>query len=405
MANTYDSSNMERINLTKGNKEYYYNTENGKYYIWTVPTSGTGGFTGGSVLGYQEVTNEAEIKDLKSEFPYGSDAVQGDYNPYLNTESTISTKLAVGRAVAPENARSVRYPHDMRIGDSEDFVLFDFYDYKPPFQDKKIPGPGQALNQTIEQYNATGFSSEYFKDKEYPQILLYMPDDISDTFKADWEGKAFGAITAGVLASAGQKDTVNKVKELTNTATGALERAGVNAAASLVAGLAKKLTGDNISADDIFGGISGVARNPNVELLFQKANLRTFDLTFKMSPYDERDGQSIRAIIQIFKQAMLPQYALGNAKVFGYEGDQNGAIQAGFIKVPKICHVAYMRGNVVHPHLPRYKMCAITDVSVNYTPDGNYASISRGPMAAVELKLSFMETKLVFSEDVTDRGF
>ena len=50
-------------------------------------------------------------------------------------------------------------------------------------------------------------------------------------------------------------------------------------------------------------------------------------------------------------------------------------------------------------------MCAITDVNVNYTPDGNYASIRRGPMAAVELKLSFMETKLVFSEDVTDRGF
>ena len=58
----------------------------------------------------------------------------------------------------------------MRIGDSEDFVLFDFYDYKPPFQDKRIPGPNQALNQTID-YNATGFSSEYFKDKAYPQIL------------------------------------------------------------------------------------------------------------------------------------------------------------------------------------------------------------------------------------------
>ena len=64
-----------------------------------------------------------------------------------------------------------------------------------------------------------------------------------------------------------------------------------------------------------------------------------------------------------------------------------------------------MRGSNRNRFLPRYKMCAITDVNVNYTPDNVYATIDRNMPVATELKISFMETKLVFSEDVKERGF
>ena len=165
----------------------------------------------------------------------------------------------------------------------------------------------------------------------------------------------------------------------------------------------KKITGDQISAGDLFAGISGVVRNPNVEVLFQSMELRTFDLTFKMSPFDDQDALRIEAIIKIFKQAMLPQYSLGtDVEVFGQKND---ALQAGFIQVPKVCAVNFMRGSGRNRFLPRYKMCAITDVNVNYTPDNVYATIDRNMPVATELKISFMETKLVFSEDVQERGF
>ena len=59
-----------------------------------------------------------------------------------------------------------------------------------------------------------------------------------------------------------------------------------------------------------------------------------------------------------------------------------------------------MRGDKIHPILPEYKMCAITDVQINYTPDGNYAVYSDGNPVAVELKVNFLETKLVFAEDI-----
>ena len=338
--------------------------------------------------------------------PDGYNPPYEDYNPFLEEATTIKTDFGASGAQVAGLAGSVRFPHDMLVDQGEDFVMFDFYDYKPPFQNKKsvddVGGESYA-NLTLGDYNATGFAGEYFKDKAYPQILLYMPQDIQDAFAAKWEGKKFGQITTGLLASAGQEGNIDKLKTAGKTLDTALKKSMVESAASIVTGLAQKITGDTISAGDLFGGISGVARNPNVEVLFQNMELRTFDLTFKMSPFDDQDALRIEAIIKIFKQAMLPQYNLGkDVDVFGRD---NNALDAGFIQVPKVCAVNFMRGSNRNRFLPRYKMCAITDVNVNYTPDNVYATIDRNMPVATELKISFMETKLVFSEDVQERGF
>ena len=338
--------------------------------------------------------------------PDGYNDPYEDYNPFLEDVSSIKTSFnGDGTAIAGAGG-SVRYPHDMLIDEAEDFVMFDFYDYKPPFQDKNsvddVGGESYA-NLTLGDYNATGYAGEYFKDKKYPQILMYMPQDIQDAFAAKWEGKKFGQITTGLLASAGQDGNIKKLKEAGKTLDKALEKSMVESAASIVTGLAQRITGDTISAGDLFGGISGVARNPNVEVLLQSMELRTFDLTFKMSPFDDQDALRIEAIIKIFKMAMLPQYNLGDdVDVFGKD---NKALDAGFIQVPKVCAVNFMRGSNRNRFLPRYKMCAITDVNVNYTPDNVYATFSGSSPVATELKISFMETKLVFSEDIEERGF
>ena len=345
-------------------------------------------------------------KNAREFDPKGVDKPYDDYNPFLEEVSTIKTKFGGDGTAVNGAGGSVRFPHDMLIDEGEDFVMFDFYDYKPPFQNKnpttEVKG-ASYINRTIESYNSSGFNGEYFKDKAYPQILLYMPQDIQDAFAAKWEGKKFGAMTTGMIASAGMEGTTDKINKLGKTLNQQLEKTQVEAAAAIVTGLAQKITGDTISAGDLFGGISGVARNPNVEVLFQSMELRTFDLTFKMTPYDNQDVLNIEAIIKVFKKAMLPQYNLGkDVKVFGQSND---ALQAGFIQVPKVCAVNYMRGSSRNQYLPRYKMCAITDVNVNYTPDNVYATFEGSSNVATELKVSFMETKLVFSEDIQDRGF
>ena len=379
-----------------GTTTYWWDPASKKYYYTNGKAGATPNVVDGGML---------EVK-LKKKYPRDGGESYTDYNPFLEEVSTIKTKFG-GAGVAVNGAGgSVRFPHDMLIDEGEDFVMFDFYDYKPPFQGRNKnyeKDSKKVINETLEQYNASGYAGEYFKDKAYPQILLYMPQDVTDTFAAKWEGKKFGAMTTGILAAAGQGAAVDKINAMGQNVSNQLKKGTAELAAKVVTGLASKLTGDQITANDVFGGISGVVRNPNVEVLFQSMELRTFDLTFKMAPYDENDVQRMDAIIKIFKQAMLPQYKLGDdVEVFGMK---NNALEAGFIQVPKVCAVNFMRGNMRNRFLPRYKMCAITDVNVNYTPDNVYATFDRSSPVATELKLSFMETKLVFSEDIEERGF
>lgn len=370
---------------TRNNKSYKYWKWNGKDWI------------------------EIGKKAYESLLAYG-----GTNNYSQETESTV-------------RSGNIRYPADVTSSSKSSYVLFDFYNYVPPFGSKvgklanvtTLKNDGETsklikkdqnfINENLSAYNQTGIAGNYEPVESQPQLMLYMPDDIQDAYKADWEGKAFGSATAGVLASAGQAGTANKLKSALRTAGGIANRLPVNAAASLITGLAKNITGDQISASDVFAGISGVIKNPNVELLFQKMNLRTFDLSFKLSPYNAGEAEDIKTIVSTFKRAMLPSYSLGDSKVFGFEGDdspvtgtQSFAIEAGFIKVPQLCQVMFMHGDGRNRYLPKYKMCAITDVGVNYTPDGNYAVFDGGDPVATELKISFMETKLIFAEDVAE---
>ena len=77
-----------------------------------------------------------------------------------------------------------------------------------------------------------------------------------------------------------------------------------------------------------------------------------------------------------------------------------------------------MTGSNANKHIIQYKPCAISGVEVNYTPDGTWSShtnpnrvardqdevIKGSPPTAVELRLNFMETKLIFADEVA-RGF
>ena len=168
-----------------GTESYYWDAKEGKYYYIHVDKSGwdKDGWK------YQEVTNETTLSNLKKKYNKGKDIYGPDYNPVLETGSSITTDVQGSAGPGINTGGSVRFPHDMLIDEGEDFVMFDFYDYKPPFQNKTTASQ-DVVNQTLKQYNATGYANEFFKDKAYSQILLYMPQDIQDAFSAKWQGKS-----------------------------------------------------------------------------------------------------------------------------------------------------------------------------------------------------------------------
>lgn len=191
-------------------------------------------------------------------------------------------------------------------------------------------------------------------------------------------------------------------KKIGETVNEGAERFTSIAGAQILSSALGKITGESVSLDDVFGSTRGVVLNPNTELLFTGLDLRNFSLTYKLVPRSKTEADNIEEIIKRFRQCSLP-YMNGGAEDLKQSFDTEG-FDAGFIKVPDLVKVTYMSGSSPHPHLPKYKMCALTQVDVHYTPDGTYATTRDKRMVAYQLALNFQETKLVYREDI-DKGY
>lgn len=313
------------------------------------------------------------------------------------TGSRITLKGLSEVARPAEGTAAYRYPMAQDdqggIAQDADYVLFNFYDYKPPYGPQSEAGPTRDYNQSAFYENADASG--------YKPILLYMPEDISTGFRAQWNGKSTSTLGADALRASSREGLGNKTAAGITAITSLFERSTALAGASALQGALGKLSGDSFSLDDIFGGISGSILNPNTELLFGGVDLRNFSLSFKLVPRSPQEAKQVNFIVKQFKQATLPTREPG--KVLGFNGkNDNFGINAGFIGMPKLVRVSFMHGGGEHPVLPRFKMCAITSVDINYTPDGAYATYheDNGQPVAIGLDLNFQETKICFAEEV-----
>ena len=266
-------------------------------------------------------------------------------------------------------------------------------------------------------------------DKDLPTIMLPIPQDLSNTLAAGWQGKAFtGMGRAAIAAVAGGENSMalQKAGDFSGNIK-ALQDSLTTNVLNLVPGV-----GGNLDVNDISGSTRGVVLNPNAELLYDSPELREIGMTFKMVPKNRDEAVTIRNICNTFRKAALPVWGGdretsynwsegvsvetgANAESQGATGlradgvtsDRGGLISISsenFIQVPSLCKFTFMKGNAPHGWLTQFKACAISNVVVNYTPDNTYATYNDGSPVATEIRLSFQETKLIFRGDV-DTGF
>ena len=148
-------------------------------------------------------------------------------------------------------------------------------------------------------------------------------------------------------------------------------------------GLVKQNLIKSITGVDLLKRNLGAVVNQNTELLFDGPGLRSFNFTFKFSPRGKKEAIVVKKIIRTLKQGMSPKKA-------------NNFL---FIKSPHTFFLSYHHGTEIHPFLNKFKECALTALSVNYTPDGNYATYYDGSMISYQVTMSFQELEPVFDSD------
>jgi hypothetical protein len=139
--------------------------------------------------------------------------------------------------------------------------------------------------------------------------------------------------------------------------------------------------GVGAAADQIFGNVV----NPHIVLLFKNVDLKTFTLTWKLSPASEQESRILRAMITKLNQLSHPeQKSEGNSANF-------------FLNYPHQCDLFYLG---VNENLHYFKRCAITAMEVNYQGEGqNLLFADSGAPVRVDLSLTFQETEIWTAED------
>ena len=383
-------------------------------------------------------TDDWEQVDKPAYDRWNADQIQKDeYFGDSEINSTIIEVGPLGGKLPSNEPKCYRWPDDT-INTGTDYVFFQFGKYIPPFsrdadvlrtssaqilaenekdfeigtrdtRDQIERGSSTAAVQT--QYNA---SASQLDVTDEASIMLPMPQDLSTESNQQWQGKQFtatGRAAVAALAAGNFSFASSVVNNIAGNAT-AIQTALTSSVLNSIPGV-----GGNLEFNDISGSTRGVVINPNAELLYDAPEMREVGMIFRLVPRNYDESIEIREIVRMFRQASMPSWGSEDVDLVSGQKEQTGSFNFGdmnnWIHVPKLCKFTFMTGSKANKHIIQYKPCAISGVEVNYTPDGTWSSHTNptsdnvmpgSPPTAVELRLNFMETKLIYADEVA-RGF
>jgi hypothetical protein len=308
----------------------------------------------------------------------------------------------------------LRYPYSA-LTDTTDYLLINVVQYIPAGNS----GTGRNIRKITEYVNGRpqerevvvsdsgvirGEGQLYNKNtkSDFGSIILPIPSNIQDGNSVNFGPGSLDGLTASVLDytldTIGEGSNIN-LNNLGEFITSALSRAtGVISDPAALAYFNRNVAasaanipfGGNLTPSQLLARQTGNILNPNMELLFEGVNLRSFKFSFKMTPRDYKEAESVKRIIRTFKKNMTPQ------------------ADGVYLKTPNIFELSYMKGANPHPFLHKFKQCALTDMSVNYTGEGTYATYGGpdneggGTPVSMVMDLGFKELEPIYAGDYTD---
>lgn len=291
----------------------------------------------------------------------------------------------LNKQIDPKNIKargkydSVVYPIGLNP-QHQDCIKFSIVEYKS----SGLRGFGESAAGSRRVDVISGIPG--FTDKGAREILatitLPIPGGIQDSNTVNWSGmtmgpleQAFGSVIASELAQG--KGT----EQLSDQAQQAMkDKEGLRQ------GIISKFVQGAVGGSGIMQRLSGDIINPNLELLFNSPDLRTFSFSFKLSPRSSLEAERVKKIIRTFKQAMSVK-----------RRESSFLLQS-----PNTFAISYIFKNKNHPYLNKFKECALTSCNVNYTPEGNYMSFddpNHPSMVSYQLDLSFQELEPIYNDD------
>jgi hypothetical protein len=283
--------------------------------------------------------------------------------------SVAATDVTIAGKTKQEPGSYGNWTYPEGLGDNrQDFIEFMMVEYGR----KKLGGFDIKSGLATRNINL---------EKILGRVLLPIQPTISDMNSVDWQNDNINPLQVLLgQASLNLQNSTFSEPEL-DALKGMAKSEDVKRYIQLWA--AGKAAGTNL-----LSRFSGAVVNPNMELLFNGPQLRPFNFSFRLSPRNEREAQQVKGIIRFFKKGMAIR-----------KTDQEL-----FLKAPNVFKIVYRNGNnenKEHTSINKIKICALTQCSVDYTPDGSYSVFydKESTMTQYGLTLQFNELEPIFNED------
>ena len=131
----------------------------------------------------------------------------------------------------------------------------------------------------------------------------------------------------------------------------------------------------------------GRSVNPNAELVFKNVPFRTFAFPFEFAPKNEKEKEDVQKIISLFKFHMMPE-----------------KMSEGYLTAPAQFQITYMYRDGANMYIPKISRCALTDMSIDYSPEGVFTTFKADEKGAApvltKMDLSFTEMEIMTKETI-----
>ncbi len=308
----------------------------------------------------------------------------------------------------------LRYPFELDSNSKFHWMKIQTLEHEPQ-KFSEIPSLSEVIGSdeaartrlsTENRYLSKDYDDFRVKYKALNTILLPMHPSISETNSVDWGGDSLNSIqvgAAGLASNLIQDLAAGRLTEAASNFGDEVRKTALNTAQndSIRAALLSYFSGQAVGAN-LFGRTTGAVINPNLEVVFNGPRIRSFNYNFRFTPRDSRESEEVHNIISTFRKNMSVQQAK----------------TALFLKAPNVFKITYMVQSeyresgdaspitrleelspTQNPWLTKIKVCALTDMNVDYTPDGSYSTFWDDSPTAVGLTLSFTELEPVFANE------
>lgn len=205
-------------------------------------------------------------------------------------------------------------------------------------------------------------------------IALHIPNQLQIRYGMQWSEDDTSIIA---MAGAGGEEVIKAL----STAGKDSDVTGVGA--TIIANLALSKAPNAGAASNALG----LATNPKKEQVFKGVDFRTFQFDYQFFPRNEPEAKNVLNIIQELKYHMHPEFKDTNNFVYIY---------------PSEFDIFYYQGGKENMNIHRHTSCVLTEMNVNYTPNGTFNTFENGMPTQINVTLNFRELALLTKDKVKD---